>query len=427
MKLIRFIAVLMMLFGIICFIIGYGLAEQVSVQAQSEASAFDSSGWGYRRLFTVNGSPDGAQTNYQKALRIYRSTGTDGTEALGSFTAGKVYLSTKCEADYDDIRITKSDGTTLLDYWIEESDSSDATIWIEVDSIPAHPDDFSGYIYYGKAGATAVSSSDNTFPFADEFNRADSSTVGNGWVEENDVWSVVSNTLTGAPLTLEGANRIHHSYTWSGKKIVECRSKSNTTSDYGLQLQPERSDMRQGQLILYKDGWIKYLVAGAGWASTGISYSVDTYYILGIMFDVDADTSNHYVDRVKKTTGVDNDAGDWPNCVVMSNLGLARSNTDWVLIRSFTANEPTWGTWGNEEQLGGNDKLSGIQIGLLSFGLVLMLCGVVILVKGRAKKLLGEAVTAVGKVKGISTAKKGIIILVVGAVVVIAAIVIIVV
>jgi len=424
MKLIKAIGILFILFGLICSSIGIGLLDSSGVQAGTSLSQFDNSGWAYRRLFTINGSSDGAQTNYQMALRIYRSSGIDGPGALGSFTAGKVYLSNKCEADYDDIRITKSDGTTLLDYWIEESDSSDATIWIEVDSIQAYPDEFSGYIYYGKADAAAVSNSDNTFPFVDEFNRADSATVGNGWVEENDVWSISSNTLAGAPLTLDGANRIHHSYSWSGMKIVECRTKSNTTSDYGLQLQPERSDMRQGQLILYKDGWIKYLVAGAGWRSTGISYSVDTYYILGIMFDVDADTSNHYVDRVQRTTGVDNDAGDWPDCVVMSNYGLAHSNTDWVLVRSFTTNEPAWGTWSNEEQLNG---LSGVQIGLLSFGLVLMLCGVVILVKGRAKNLLGEAVTVVGKVKRISTKKKGILILVAGATVVIVAVVIIIV
>jgi hypothetical protein len=83
---------------------------------------------------------------------------TDGTEALGTSTAGKVYIgATGCAEDYDDIRFTAADGVTQLDYWIQASDSASSTIWVEFDSIPAHPDDVTFYIYYGDDTLSAVS------------------------------------------------------------------------------------------------------------------------------------------------------------------------------------------------------------------------------------------------------------------------------
>lgn len=93
----------------------------------------------------------------------------DGTEAMDADIAGKVYVSDKCKADYSDIRFTTPDGTTLLDYWIEESDANAATIWVEFNSIPSYPDEGSFYIYYGDADATDASNGENTFIFFDDF------------------------------------------------------------------------------------------------------------------------------------------------------------------------------------------------------------------------------------------------------------------
>ena len=95
-------------------------------------------------------------------LTVYRSSGTDG--------AGVVYIGTDCEADYKDLRFTASDGTTLLDYWIESYDASSAVIWIEFDSIDTSDTIF--YMYYGNAGASAVSNGENTFIFFDHFDAA---------------------------------------------------------------------------------------------------------------------------------------------------------------------------------------------------------------------------------------------------------------
>ena len=73
------------------------------------------------------------------------------------------------KTDASDIRITGSDGTSLIPFWIENwTAGTSASIWAKVPSIPA-----SGtttlFIYYGNQSATSLSSGNNTFDFFDDF------------------------------------------------------------------------------------------------------------------------------------------------------------------------------------------------------------------------------------------------------------------
>ncbi len=101
-----------------------------------------SSDWQYSRKLTVNGTTAGAQTNYQMKLTVYKASGTD--------TPGVVYLGGNVKDDFSDLRFTRSDGVTLLDYWIESYTSGiSAVVWVEVASIPASPATADIYLYYG--------------------------------------------------------------------------------------------------------------------------------------------------------------------------------------------------------------------------------------------------------------------------------------
>lgn len=120
------------------------------------------SGWDYRKQKTINGTTAGAQTNYQMKLTLYNSTGTD--------TPGNVYLGGNAMSDFGDIRFTKSDGVTLLDYWIESyTPGVSAVVWVKIDSIPASPSTANIYLYYGNPSATSVSNGDATFLLFDDF------------------------------------------------------------------------------------------------------------------------------------------------------------------------------------------------------------------------------------------------------------------
>ena len=126
-------------------------------------------GWDYRKKHTITGSSAGAQSNYQVGIKVYYGSGTDGTETVTGVVFGKVYCNSKCKTDFGDIRFTKSDETSLLDYWIErKTDSDHAIIWVEVESIPESPSTVDIYMYYGNAGASTTSNGPNTFPIFED-------------------------------------------------------------------------------------------------------------------------------------------------------------------------------------------------------------------------------------------------------------------
>ncbi|HUU63010.1 MAG TPA: DUF2341 domain-containing protein [Dehalococcoidia bacterium] len=72
------------------------------------------------------------------------------------------------QSDFDDIRFTEGNGTTLLSYWLESySVSTSAVFWVNVSSVPAG--DSTIYMYYGNPSVSTTSNGTNTFVFFDDF------------------------------------------------------------------------------------------------------------------------------------------------------------------------------------------------------------------------------------------------------------------
>ena len=105
-------------------------------------------GWSYRKPITITNSSGGALTDYQiKVVVAYNA---------------------HIQTDFDDIRFTDSGGSTELSYWIEsKTDSSTATFWVKVSSIPTSTSTI--YVYYGNAGVSTTSNGDDTFALFDDF------------------------------------------------------------------------------------------------------------------------------------------------------------------------------------------------------------------------------------------------------------------
>lgn len=97
--------------------------------------------------------------------------------------AATIGVDSKTQADFDDIRFTKSDGITPLDYWLEcKTNSSTATVWVEVGIIPASPSTATFYIYYGNSSAIYAGNGANTFIIFDDFERgSNGDNVGGIW------------------------------------------------------------------------------------------------------------------------------------------------------------------------------------------------------------------------------------------------------
>jgi hypothetical protein len=113
------------------------------------------SGWNYRRRITIDNTQNSnTLTDYQVLVTV---------DTASPISAGKM------RSDGGDIRFTDSDGTTLLNYWIQEGINTSSTkIWVKVPSIPASSKKVI-YLYYGNPSATSLSNGDNTFDFFDDF------------------------------------------------------------------------------------------------------------------------------------------------------------------------------------------------------------------------------------------------------------------
>jgi len=102
-------------------------------------------GWNYRKSHVINPA-SGAGTNYQVKITAHYGSGTDSD--------GDVYLNSHCRTDFGDVRFTKSDGVTLLDYWMESKVDGDyAIFWVEIaDDLSSNP--VTIYVYYGNSNVT---------------------------------------------------------------------------------------------------------------------------------------------------------------------------------------------------------------------------------------------------------------------------------
>ena len=145
-------------------------------------------GWQYRKKHDINGSTAGAVTDYQIRIKVHYGSGTDSGE--------DVYLNEKCRSDFGDVRFTTDDGTTLLDYWMEEKVDGDyAIFWVKVPNIPASPNKATVYIYYGKSDATYAGDGEATFDFFDDFDTLDT--------DKWEIWATAS--VSDSILTLKRA------------------------------------------------------------------------------------------------------------------------------------------------------------------------------------------------------------------------------
>lgn len=125
-------------------------------------------GWGYRQSFTISNT-GGTVTNVQVQLPMNTSI------LVGE---GKML------ADGGDIRVTKSDGLTLVPYVIESGiNTGQTSLWVKVDTLPAGISTL--YLYYGNAAASSQSNPAGVWV---------QNVIGNSSFESGGLWSTSSAT-----------------------------------------------------------------------------------------------------------------------------------------------------------------------------------------------------------------------------------------
>lgn len=312
-------------------------------------------GWAYRKAITVNHTDDGAQTNYQMKLTVNHGDGADST--------GLVYLNHHALNWPTDIQITASDGTTAVAFYRRESDATDGTWWLLCDSIPAGGT-WTGYIYYGDADAADASSLVNTFGA----NCGDDFEWG---AEDTDIDDAGHGNTTWTKNAPAGTAQISTDVAWQGTRSLRLSNAAAWfprvagTRTYAINWMIYKGataylDINHGDgadmINLYAgtDEVLKYIDSGV--KSTGKSVTVDTWQELEVN-DIDFTSATETFDFIFPAGAYSgNNLGmHWGNTDAANICRFSNSSVsyiDSVLVRKWTANEPTWAASGAEEALG---------------------------------------------------------------------------
>jgi hypothetical protein len=307
-------------------------------------------GWSYRKSVTLSRA-SGVVTNYQMKLLVGESSGATGED----IDCGGLCLTT-----FNDIRFTKSDGLTYLDYWIESISGTTpnqlATIWIEFDSIGTTDTTF--YMYYGNSSATAYSNGPNTFLFFDDFASLDTTTK---WqVMAGSATATTDGSLTVLQVTSNDANAdcLDSRTTWGPGNAVRARLKSdhyNSTSYLEIFSFMKASNW-YGACSYYchtsagVEGDIGIIGASPVSYTMGSYWTAGEYHIEDILH-LAASNNKVYIDGILVVDDTSTSTGSDPRLIrFYTGQANAQVRCDWVLVRQCLETEPVWGSWGTQEE-----------------------------------------------------------------------------
>jgi len=322
--------------------------------------------YAYRKTITIPHTDVGAQTDYQIRFNIVKGNGSDpGCTA---------YLNGGALDWPDDVRFTKADGTTLLDFWIEEYDATDGTWWVEFDAIPAHPDDGLFYMYWGKAGEASASNGDNTFAYFDYASTNKSSNYTRVDIYASGLTSAIAYDATNKQYNLSHTsddNELYkintgvfgEGYAYTLKANITTAA-SNNNSQFGWYVRHNGSartsdrgySCRASKYPPSALGIARIDPAETSLASTGVTINASTWYEIVVYLyatnNIKAELYN--ASGTLLATANATDATYTGDSYKTAGLLFAyKSDTKvsvkGIYIRKYVSPEPTCGTWGSKE------------------------------------------------------------------------------
>ncbi|MCL5261674.1 MAG: DUF2341 domain-containing protein, partial [Patescibacteria group bacterium] len=124
-----------------------------SLEQNSSPVAWYNASWIYRKPIIIDNSAGAGLSGYQVKI------------SLSSLN----FNYAKSKPAGADVRLTDSDGVSLLDYWIETwNNNGNSVIWTKIPSITAGSSK-TIYLYYGNPGASSAANGKDTFDFFDDF------------------------------------------------------------------------------------------------------------------------------------------------------------------------------------------------------------------------------------------------------------------
>lgn len=300
-------------------------------------------GWDYRKSHTIIHS-SGAGTNYQIKFRVNFGSGTD--------YGWDVYLNSHSQTDFSDVRFTRSDGNTELDYFREKHTASDfAWFWVEI-AADLSSSDVTIYIYWGKSGTLTTSNIKNTMCWGSDFEDGNL----NDW-DTKTGWSLggsdpIQYTWYAQATTVDRLGKEHnieyeHGYTSKAMEFY-WQQPSNISWHWMSFLERYRASPLQQVYVYAEGGYIKYFSGNnpyslfSGLTQTWYKVRIKCYTsywnvaIYSADMDVEKAAANglSYNNWFDPPYDIDFDADD--------KTQLA----DCYFVRKWIPTEPSYGSWG---------------------------------------------------------------------------------
>jgi hypothetical protein len=310
-----------------------------------------------------------AHVGFINGIYMFLMQSWDATAYLRLYkqSADEVYLSQHCRTDFGDVRFTRSDGSTLLDYWMEEKVDGDyAIFWVKVaDDLSTNPATI--YIYYGNPDATTTSNGENTFLFFDDFP---------GTSYDSNKWQVVgSPTITVSDGELK-IQRDSYSGSWSvhglrsktfqaDEKRVIARAKTSVfSSACNVEIHESYYSKGQANRAMFEYLTDNSIFIQCDRRDVGESFAVDT-----LASNVPVDTYyTFYLTRwgssylkgwlnggyKGQVTSYVNDGSTYIGLFIdeWASHGTIIGTYDYIAVAKYVDPEPSHGEWGKQEHAG---------------------------------------------------------------------------
>jgi len=282
--------------------------------------------WMYRQSIDVNASA--AETGYQVRLELDTAT---------LISAGKM------QSAGQDIRVTSSDGTTLLKHHIERGINTATTVIYFKETIASGSNTV--FIYYGNPSAADTQDPDNVYEFWDDF-PGTSIDTGKWTITDGTGFTVANDELTGTNTT----GRLRSVPTFSEPTIAETEYVSNTDATNGQMALSFWNSTTDGFGFLDHDGANDFVRTDGTWSSVGDV----TPSGIGLLIRITPNGASSNINIVRLDTGAVI-LDDTRNNTVDANTGLMLgqraddtfpgqaydADWPWVRVRKYTATEPT--------------------------------------------------------------------------------------
>jgi len=323
--------------------------------------------WNYRKKITLTGQT-GAGSNYQVLLKVGESSGAAGEDFD---VEGNSEDFPSAKNDSGDLRFTDSTKSVSLDFWVQEvtgvTPNRLASIWVEVTADLGS--DVNIFCYYGKSGASNVSSGDDTFIFFDDFEGDSLDT--NKWTQTDTQYTGATGTRTTTIAnSIMQIDSRSNDYTWLARTISSNDSftmakreligvhKTNYGGIGGSDWRAWSISQSGATSSLYFGGGENGLVFNhsnnSGSASSGTIEDQDAWTDYALR-RYSCDTN---VTFLKNGTSIYSSASYVPNTA--GNINFATTNwsansitttayVDWIAIKNFINTEPSFDVAGVEE------------------------------------------------------------------------------